>query len=119
MEEPNPARAHQLGGDGGRGRLANELLELGDPLPVAEVLEEAPRVVRAAGDVRALARLGEVPLDTAPDERHLVSRKGAPHADCAGALEVVVQRGHGEPIACGKRNSRSGSYLCFTAASRA
>ena len=68
VEEPDLLRAHQLAGDPGRGRLADELLELGDPLPVAEVLEEPPRVVRPrkATIARSLgsARLRSMPRST-------------------------------------------------------
>jgi hypothetical protein len=45
MKEARRARAHETGGDLGGGRLVDEGLELGDALPVAQVLEEGGRAV--------------------------------------------------------------------------
>ncbi len=56
MEEAGGARAHQAGGDLRGGRLVDEGLELGDTLPVAQVLEEGRRAVGRAN--RALQRAG-------------------------------------------------------------
>ena len=66
---------------------ADELLQLGDALPAAEVLEEAARVLRPARDDCQLAGLREVALDAARDERHLVVREGAADADGAVSAE--------------------------------
>src|SRR5262249_27274859 len=81
VEEPDLPRAHQLARDRGRWRRAHELLELRDPRPVAEVLEEAAWIVWTAGDERPLARLGEVPLDAPFDQGDLVRREGGTYAD--------------------------------------
>ena len=93
MEEPHPPRAHQLPCDLRGRRLPDEPLVLGDPLPAAEVLEEAARVVRAARDERALARLCEIAVDPARHERNLVVREGAADADGAVAAEGVDELG--------------------------
>src|SRR5581483_2994388 len=90
VEQAHLPRAHQLARDLGRRRVPDELLELRDPLPVAEVLEEAARIVRPRGDARPLARLGQVALDPALDERYLLRRERPADADCAVPLEVVV-----------------------------
>ena len=75
-----------------RRRGADELLELRDPVPVAEVLEEAPGVVRAAGDERALARLGEVALDPRLDERDS-RRENAPRTHTAPSRPKALDHG--------------------------
>jgi hypothetical protein len=89
VEEAHLTRPHQLARDRSRRRAPNELLELRDPLPVAEVLEEAAGVVGARGDERPLARLREVALDSALDERHVLRTECTADADRAGAPEVL------------------------------
>src|SRR5436190_21893292 len=90
VKEAHLRRAHQLACDRGRRRLTDELLELGDALPVAKVLEEAPRIVRARCDERPLARLREVALDPALDERDLLGRERTADADRPVAPKVFV-----------------------------
>jgi hypothetical protein len=91
VEEAHVTRSHQLAGDRRGGRLPDELLELGDPLPVAEVLEEAAGIVGPRSDERPLARLGEVPLDAALEQRDVLCGERAADADGAVAPEVLVQ----------------------------
>ncbi len=66
---------HQLAGDRSGRRRANDLLELGQALPVAEVLEKPPRITRATRNQRSLARPREVRLDRRFDEIELLSRE--------------------------------------------
>ncbi len=94
------------------------VLELGYPLPVAEVLEEAPRVVgRLATAARSLgsARLRSIPRSTSATS----SGENAPRTQTTPSRwKSSWSAGH-EPIACGNRNSSSGSYRFFTLTSRA
>ena len=85
--EPHLLGTHQLTGDRRRRRVPGDPLELGQPLPVAEVLEEATRVVGTARDERALARLGEVGFDRRLGEREIRLRERSPHTDGAVAPE--------------------------------
>ncbi len=87
MVEAHLLRAHQLAGNRGGGRRAHDLFDPRQPLPVAEVLEEPSRIVRAARDESAITRRGEVLLDRGLDERDLLGREGLPHADRAVAAE--------------------------------
>ncbi len=104
--QANLSCAHQLPGDGGGLRAPDELLVLGYPLPVAEVLDEAAGVVVAAGNERPLAGLGQVAFDAALDQRHLVGREGAAHSDGAVAAEVLDQiRGQHRPSLRSQRGS--------------
>jgi hypothetical protein len=89
VKEANLPGAHQLAGDRRSRGAAHELLVLWDPLPVAEVLEEAARIVRPARDERPVARLRKVALDSALDQRELVGRERGPHADGAVASKVL------------------------------
>jgi len=103
VEEPHPGRAHQLAREPGRRRLPNELLVLGDGLPVAEVLDEAPGVGRAAGDDGARARGGQVPLDAPLDERDVGPRERTAQADGAVPAEAFDEVGidrssHGQVV---------------------
>jgi len=88
--EAHLPRAHQLAGDRGGGRVADEFLELGNPLPVAEVLEEAARIVRPRRDERPLARLRQVAPDSPLEQCNLLGRERTADADGAVALEVLV-----------------------------
>ena len=75
VEEAHALAAHQLAGDAPAARAADELLVLGDVLPVAEVLDEAARVVRRLATMaRGLgsARFRSMPRSTraiSPDEK--------------------------------------------------
>ena len=64
--EPHLVGSHQLARDRGRRRVRRDTLDLAQPLPVAEVLEEAARIVRPARDEGALARLGEIERRSPP-----------------------------------------------------
>ena len=85
-------------------RVADEPLVLGDPVPVAEVLEEPAGVVGPAGDDAARAGVGEVALDAGGDQGDLVGRERAAHAHGAVAAVVVDQRRErGRTAMCAER----------------
>ncbi|MNT06917.1 hypothetical protein D3C72_1416030 [compost metagenome] len=73
-------------------RLPDEAAEGVDLLPVAEVLEEAARVVGPARDLGARAGRRQVRLDAALQQREFVGREQLADADRAVALELRHQR---------------------------
>jgi hypothetical protein len=58
-------------------------------LPVAEVLDETARVVRAAGDLGAGTRRGDVVVDPLPQQFDHVGAQHAAQADRSVAGEIL------------------------------
>ena len=97
--EPHDGAAHQGARDVGGLGVEGDLPVLVDALPVAEVLDEASRVVVAAGDAEQWTRFGEVALDAAADGLHLIG--GEQPADDDAAVDAVggdVLRGYDTPV---------------------
>lgn len=90
--QPHGVRAHEPLRQLRERRLEDEAAEGVDLLPVAEVLEEAARVVGPARDLGARAGRGEVGLDAVAQQRELVGREQLADADRAVALELRDQR---------------------------
>ena len=90
------------------------------PLPVAEVLEEPSRIVRAARDKSAITWRGEVLLDRVLDERDLLGREGPSHAYRAVAAERLLKRriDHHVTLSLDSRRDLAPRPLCLLALRR-
>ena len=114
--EPNGRARHELLGDRGRGRLADELAVFVDALPVPEVLDELPGIIGVARDEGERARVGEIPIDAASDEGDLLGRERPTDDDCSVPGEIRGSIGRELEGAChaasirarGPGNERSG-----------
>ncbi len=82
-------------GNRGKPRLEDHFAILRVPLPVAEVLDEATRVLGTAGDLRARTRLREVGIDTRRQLRYLCRRKHIAHHNRAVSGESIRLFTHG------------------------
>ena len=89
MEQAHAAGAHQRARRGRERRLAEHLLVLGDPVPVAEVLDERARLARLGRVHAERAEIGEVALDAGAQRLDLVGREDAFEQRGPVALECV------------------------------
>ena len=89
--EAHVLAGHELARDVGSGRGTDELLVLGDPLPIAEVLDEPALVALLAGHRDQGPGLGEVAGDAGPDELDLLGGEAAPDDD--GSVAGIVGDG--------------------------
>ena len=63
-----------------------------DPRPIAEVLDELPRITRVAGDERQPTGVRKIVLDTGPDECYFAGGEGTSHNHGATTGEVLDDR---------------------------
>ena len=89
--EPRAVAAHQTAGYRRQGRFEYEAPVLPVFLPVAEILDELARVIRAARDLGTRAGLREVGVDPFAQLLDLCRTEQATHADRTVPLEVADQ----------------------------
>src|SRR6185437_5397597 len=87
--EPSRAAAHQPARGLGEGRFENKTPIVRILLPIAEVLDEAAGIIRAAGHFDARTRMGEVLVDAGTQHRHFVRPEQPADADRAVSPKAV------------------------------
>ena len=93
--QPHGARLHQALRNQRQRCLAHKAAKLRDVLPVAEVLEEAARVIRPAGHFGARAGRGQVGVDAVAQQGHFIGREQLLDAQRA----IAVKAGN---VVCGQ-----------------
>ena len=98
--EPHRAALHQLACDLGERRLENKAAVVLILLPAAEILDEPPRIIRAACNFRTLAGRCQIGINPAAQQRHFIAPQHLPQTHRAVFLicvDVALRNPHTVP----------------------